>query len=104
MKLGLKLIVKSLPKYARFEFLEGDATFSIHQVDKLPKGNGMIVYFEDENLDKTVEELQSKGIIFDSLPEDTTWLWREARLRDLDNNQIILYKAGLNRKNPPWRI
>jgi len=103
-KLGLKLIVKSLPKYARFECLEGDATFSIHLVDELPKGNGVIIYFENDNLDLTVKELQSKGIVFDSLPQDTSWLWREARLKDLDGNQIILYKAGENRKNPPWRI
>lgn len=103
-KLGLKLIVKSLPKYARFECLEGDATFSIHLVDELPKGNGVVVYFENKNLDKVVENLQSKGIQFDSLPEDMPWLWREAHLTDFDGNKIILYEAGKNRKNPPWRI
>ena len=31
-KLGLKLIVKSLPNYARFECMEGNSTFSIHLV------------------------------------------------------------------------
>ena len=29
-KLGLKLIVKSPPKYARFECPEGQSTFSVH--------------------------------------------------------------------------
>ncbi len=48
--------------------------------------------------------LQEKGIKFTSNPEDKPWLWREAHLNDLDGNHIILFKAGDNRKNPPWRI
>ncbi len=103
-RLGLKLIVKSLPNYARFECTDGDATFSIHLVDELPKGNGVIGYFENENLDEVVDSLQSKGVVFDSLSEDKPWLWREAHLTDFDGNKIILYEAGRNRKNPPWRI
>ena len=49
-KLGFNLFVKSFPKYARFECPDGESTFSIHKVDDLPKGNGIRVYFEDENL------------------------------------------------------
>ena len=103
-KIGLKLIIKAIPTYARFECPEGDATFSIHQVDKLPAGNGIIVYFECQNLDTYVAELVEKGISFDELPNDKRWIWREARLKDPDQNQLILYYAGKNRKNPPWRI
>jgi len=103
-KLGLILIVKSLPTYARFELPEGDATFSIHLVDHLPEGNRVSVYFETETLDSDVEKLVQEGIRFDLMPTDQTWLWREARLKDPDDNQIILYFAGDNRKNPPWRI
>lgn len=103
-KLGLLLIVKALPKYARFECQKGEATFSIHQVEELPKGNGVYVYFETENLDEEVEQLQKQGVIFEELPIDQSWLWREARLKDPDGNQIILYYAGDNRKNPPWRL
>ncbi|TBN06743.1 VOC family protein [Hyunsoonleella flava] len=102
--LGLKLIVKSLPKYVRFECIDGTSTFSIHEVEELPKCDGITIYFEDDNLDNLVDSLIDKGITFDSLPEDKPWLWREAHLKDLDGNQIILYKAGGNRKNPPWRI
>ncbi|WP_298899735.1 VOC family protein [uncultured Psychroserpens sp.] len=102
--LGLKLIVDALPRYVRFECPDGNATFSIHKVNTLPSGNGITIYFEDNNLDKLVKELQQKGIIFTSEPEDKDWLWREAHLYDLDNNHIILFKAGSNRKNPPWRI
>lgn len=50
-KLGLRLIVDSMPRYVRFECMEG-----------------------------------------------------EAILKDPDGNQLILFHAGDNRKNPPWRI
>ena len=45
-----------------------------------------------------------KGIQFDTEPTDEKWLWREARLKDIDGNQLILFYAGENRLNPPWRI
>ena len=102
--LGLKLIVDALPRYVRFECPDGDSTFSIHKVDALPKGDGITVYFEDGHLDDLVQSLKARGITFHSDPEDKTWLWREAHLKDLDGNRIILYQAGSNRKNPPWRI
>jgi predicted enzyme related to lactoylglutathione lyase len=103
-KLGLKLIVKALPHYARFECPNGNATFSIHQTDKLPKGDGIYVYFECENLDEQVENIKSKGIEFDQELTDQSWLWREARLKDIDGNQLILFYGGKNRLNPPWQI
>jgi catechol 2,3-dioxygenase-like lactoylglutathione lyase family enzyme len=103
-QLGLKLIVKSLPHYARFECPEGNSTFSIHQVMELPKGEGIHVYFECENLDQKVQELKEKGFSFDLEPTDQSWLWREARLKDLDGNQLILFYGGENRLNPPWRV
>jgi len=102
--LGLHLIVESLPKYVRFECPNGDATFSIHQVDVLPKGDGITIYFENNDLDLVVSDLIQKGVVFQRLPEDKPWLWREAHLQDLDGNHIIIYHAGENRKNPPWRV
>ncbi len=102
--LGLNLIVEALPHYARFECPNGDATFSVHLVDKLPEGEGVYVYFETESLDQEVARLRKEGVQFDQLPVDQSWLWREARLRDPDGNKVILYFAGDNRKNPPWRI
>lgn len=103
-KLGLRLIVDALPRYVRFECPDGDATFSIHHVEKMSESHNITLYFEDENLDETVKKLQTKGIEFTSLPEDKSWKWREAHLNDLDGNKLILFKAGENRKNPPWRI
>ncbi len=102
--LGLQLIVDALPGYVRFECPDGGSTFSIHKVDELPKGSGITIHFEDDNLDALVSTLKEKGITFTSNPEDKSWLWREAHLQDLDGNNIILFKAGINRKNPPWRI
>lgn len=101
--LGLKLIVES-PHYARFLCPDGNATFSLHLAEELPSGNGISVYFECENLDEKVEQLIEKGVSFDQLPKDQTWLWREAYLKDPDGNQLILFFAGENRINPPWRI
>ncbi|TDT47184.1 putative enzyme related to lactoylglutathione lyase [Maribacter spongiicola] len=103
-KLGLKLIVKSLPNYARFECPDGNSTFSIHLVAKLPEGDGVYVYFECDDIDEKVEHLKNSGIQFDQEPTDQRWLWREARLKDLDGNQLILFYGGENRLNPPWRI
>lgn len=102
--LGLKLIVKSLPHYARFVCPDGTSTFSIQQVEKLITENGIHIYFECDNLDKYVSELLDKGIEFDEMPNDKSWLWREAHLKDFDNNHLILYFAGENRLNPSWKL
>lgn len=103
-KLGLKLIVQSIPHYARFECPDGNSTFSIHQTNVLPKGEGIYIYFECEDLDDYVEKLKERGIHFEQEPMDQRWLWREARLKDPDGNQLILFYGGENRLNPPWRI
>lgn len=75
-----------------------------HLFKELLKGEGIYVYFECDDLDKHVEALIEKGVHFEELPNDKPWLWREARLKDPDGNQLILYRAGKNRVNPPWRI
>ena len=102
--LGLKLIVKALPEYARFVCENGQSTFSLHRVDKPATGEGVWVYFEIAELDAYVNTLIAKGIIFEEMPSNKPWLWRESRLKDPDNNQLILYFAGENRINPPWKI
>ena len=102
-QLGLQLIVKSLSTYARFECPMGESTFSLHQSDE-QNNSATWIYFEVDHLDAKVHELLALGFEFEELPNDKPWLWREARLKDLDKNQLILYYAGVNRKNPPWRI
>jgi len=56
-KLELELIVAAAPHYARFVCPDGSSTFSIHKVEALPKGDGVHVYFECNNLDEKVAAL-----------------------------------------------
>ena len=103
-RLGLRLIVHSSPDYARFECPVGNATFSIHRVPRALNADGIVVYFEVEDLDARVHELTTAGLEFESGPQDQPWLWREATLRDPAGNRVCLYYAGKNRRNPPWRL
>lgn len=99
---GLVQIVDAVD-YARFECLDGGATFSLHRAD-VAASPGFVVYFKVAQLDAMVARLQSAGMEFTQLPRDEPWLWREARLRDPSGNEICLYWAGRNRRHPPWRI
>lgn len=102
--LGLKLIVDALPRYVRFECPNGDSTLSLHLVDELPAWELPTIYFETDKLDEEFKRLKQAKIPIDLAPTDQSWLWREVRLKDPDGNPIILFHAGENRKNPPWRI
>lgn len=102
--LGLKLIVSS-PHYARFELPDGEATFSLHIADgEIPRQHAPHIYFECDDVDAEVTRLQAADISFEQPPQMQSWLWYEAWTRDPAGNAICLYKAGENRKNPPWRL
>lgn len=102
--LGLKLIVKS-PHYARFELPRGEATFSVHAVEgAIPRENAPQIYFEVNDVAFEVRRLKQAGIAIEREPVQQTWLWHEAWLRDPAGNQVCLFNAGDNRRNPPWRI
>lgn len=102
--LGLRQIVSNPPDYARFECPVGAATLSLHRVAQVPADHGVVVYFELEDLDERVRALEAQGLRFDSGPRDQPWLWREATLRDPDGNLLCLFRAGANRRSPPWRL
>lgn len=102
-KLGLIQIVDSPPRYARFETPAG-STLSIHSGERDAVASGTVVYFEVDDVDKTVEALQALGIEFESMPVDQRWLWREAYVNDPAGNRICIYHAGENRRYPPWRV
>lgn len=102
--LGLELIVHSPPRYARFLCPEGGATFSIHLSDHLQEGEGPVIYFECQDVDAKIAQLQEAGIKIDQMPIDQVWLWRESHLTDPDGNKLIIYHAGINRVDPPWRL
>jgi catechol 2,3-dioxygenase-like lactoylglutathione lyase family enzyme len=99
--LGLIPVVDARPNYARFRCPDGDATFSLHP------GEGTAattLYFECEDLDARVAALAAAGFRFATPPTDQPWLWREAELFDPGGNRILLYFAGENRLDPPWRV
>jgi catechol 2,3-dioxygenase-like lactoylglutathione lyase family enzyme len=100
--LGLQPIVDSRPRYARFVCPDGDSSFSLHEG---AAGTALTtVYFECDDLDERVAALTAAGLRFSHGPVDQRWLWREAELFDPSGNRILLFRAGENRLNPPWRI
>ena len=100
--LGLLPIVDARPHYVRFQCPDGDSTFSLHQGPA--PSTGTTVYFECDDLDERVQRLRAEGVAFASGPSDQRWLWREAELFDPGGNRVLLYCAGENRLNPPWRL
>ena len=102
LTMGFTQIVDT-PHYARFVCPEGGSTFSL-SLEEGVLTNQSTIYFESDNLDELVETLRNKGIQFDDVPEDKSYLWREANLKDPSGNKIKLYYAGENRVNPPWRV
>ncbi|EQC38429.1 hydroxymethylpyrimidine/phosphomethylpyrimidine kinase [Saprolegnia diclina VS20] len=106
-RLGCSPIVVT-ETYARFEDGAGGSTFSLEKVDqevpKMPGHHAMTMYFEVDDVDATVAALSAQGVVFDELPEDKSWLWRESRLRDPAGNRVCLYYAGNQRRFPPWRV
>lgn len=102
--LGLKQIVDAPPRYARFVAAEDGATFSIEVGEETRGAVAAHIYFECADLDARCDALAAKGLAFEHPPTEMPWLWREARLRDPDGRMVILYWAGENRLNPPWRL
>ncbi len=100
-KLGFVLIVKDV-HYARLENPDDLSTLSLEL--RTDGGDGAHVYFECEDLNVRVAALKEKGVAFDSGPQDQSWLWREAWLRDPAGNKLCLFLAGENRRFPPWRV
>ncbi len=103
-KLGLKIIVDSLPRYARLLCPDGDSTLSIHTAENVGNSSNIVLYFECEDLDAKVKELKNLGLKFEQEPQDESWLWRESYLKDPSGNRICLFYAAENRQNPPWRV
>lgn len=102
-KLGLKLIVLSEGRYARFEMPSGSSTLSLHHAEEPVVGNS-VFYFEVEDVDRRYGELKDAGVSFDTPPTDEPWAWREARFRDPAGNKLCLFHAGPNRRFPAWRV
>lgn len=102
-RLGLRQIVDSPPRYSRFETVSG-TTFSLHKVETSTGASEVVIYFEVEDVDERVRDLERQGFKFESEPTDQIWLWREAYLRDPAGNMLCIYHAGESRRFPPWRV
>lgn len=102
-RLGLKLIVLSAGRYARFELPSGSSTLSLHHTDQPVIGNTLL-FFEVDDVAKRYNELVENGIVFQSPPTDESWRWTEARFMDPSGNKLCLLHAGSDRRFPPWRI
>jgi hydroxymethylpyrimidine/phosphomethylpyrimidine kinase len=76
----------------------------VHLAERVETESAPVVYFELDDLDRRVMELQAAGLMFESEPSDQPWLWREAYIRDPAGNLLCLYSAGANRLFPPWRL
>ena len=103
-KLGLQIIVDSMPRYARLLCPDGDSTLSVHVSEGAISNSNVVLYFECEDLNTKVTDLKNLGLQFEQEPIDQTWLWRESYLLDPNGNHICLFHAGENRQNPPWRV
>ena len=103
LKLGLQLIVDSRPRYVRFARPDGDSTFSVSHNDQASSGTTTL-YFEVDNVAKTIAQLKQQGLSEVKTPKDQRWLWLESEMEDPDGHHLKIYTAGANRKNPPWRI
>lgn len=107
-KLGLILIVDSVPRYARFEFpvLEDGhepATLSLHGVeaDWSAPTDWPLIYFEVDDVAGFLNDAKLTPI---NPPEMKSYLWEEADILDPSGNRIRIYKAEKARRFPPWRI
>jgi len=98
--LGLRQIVESAPRYARFESA-GGATLSIETAEEI--AGKPVVFLECCDLDALAVRLREAGIAVPDLVQQD-WGWREARLTDPAGNALCLYQAGENRRFPPWRL
>ena len=99
--LGLNQIVRSEPRYARFEAADGN-TLSIEAADEI--GGRPVIYFECSDLDGAIAALGKAGFTIDRLADDEDWGWREAHVTDPGGNAVRLYQAGENRRFPAWRL
>ncbi|MCK7613074.1 VOC family protein [Roseibium sediminicola] len=102
-RLGLRLIVLSEGRYARFELPSGSSTLSLHKSEQ-PVAPGVMLYFEVEDVDRSYRELVENGVTFDTPPTEENWRWKEARFTDPSGNRLCLFHAGPDRRFPPWRL
>ena len=101
--LGFHQIVASPPRYARFE-APGGVTLSIEVKDPSEAPSTSEYLLQCDDVDEAVARLAAGGIHPVLMPEDRSYGWRVAELRDPHGNRISLYDPGEARRYPPWRV
>ncbi len=101
--LGFKQVGESPPGYAKYLSPEGDVTLSLERVETVAELPNTILFVECQDLDMRVSELRTKGLVFESTPDDERWGWREAYLKDPRGNSVCLFNSGRERTTPPER-
>lgn len=59
---------------------------------KIPRGEGIYIYFEVENVDQFYQTLKDKGLQTSSEPKDWPWGKREFVIRDPDRYKLVFYQ------------
>lgn len=109
LALGFELIVDE-SHYCRFltriDEGQGDETLSIerHAGSPTPAAQLGLEFPNREALDQYVAVLAARGVRVIEGPVDRSWLWRDARVLDPDGHEWMLFFAGENKLNPPWRV
>lgn len=105
LSLGLTPIVDE-DHYCRF-LTEGDATLSIELKPGAaiaPSGEVGLEFASPQALDARVAALKAAGVAIAEGPVDRSWLWRDARIHDPDGHVLMLFYAGANKLDPPWKV
>ncbi|MBC7505391.1 MAG: VOC family protein [Sandarakinorhabdus sp.] len=100
--LGLHLIVRADPRYARFA-VDASSTLSVEVTDDGAAGSAAI-FLHCDDVDADVAAAILRGLTFDWPPTDQSYAWRTAGLCDPAGNHIVLFTAGTNQHFPPWRL
>ncbi len=100
--LGLKLIVLSALRYARFQ-VDDFSTLSLEVTPDAAAG-GAEIFLHCDDVDADYAAACARGVAFDTPPTDQSYLWRTATTRDPAGNRIVLFTAGAAQHFPPWRI
>ena len=96
--LGLRQIVDSPPRYARFETANG-ATFSIHSA-AVSDNPGFVIYFEVDDVDEALEAMTAAGYEIIKGPIERADGQRAFYVYDPEGNRLeFATKSGIKPSN-----
>jgi len=75
----------------RIVFMDGDKVDIAKDVDINPKGAGIYLYFEVENVDDYYRNLVNIGLKLSSQPTDWPWGKREFAIKDPDGYKLVFF-------------